>query len=275
MVEIISDNGVPFVKALEYIEAKYHIKHIRISGYNSRANGIVERAHFDVREALFKAADGDPSKWSSVAYSVFWADRVTVRRRMGCSPYFAVTGTHPLLPLNIVKASYLLPPPESILSTTDLIARRAITLQKRRTQLAEIHSKVYEAWRKAAIKFEKEHANSIRDYNFKLGDLVLMRNTAIEKALNKKMKPRYLGPLIVISKNKGGAYIIAELDGTLFDRPIAAFRLVPYFARKRIALPPLKDLLDISKERLDELRKSTSADLDELLDDGDFDAGEA
>jgi len=101
-----------------------------------------------------------------------------------------------------------------------------------------------------------------------------MRNTAIEKALNKKMKPRYLGPLIVISKNKGGAYIIAELDGTLFDRPIAAFRLVPYFARKRIALPPLKDLLDISKERLDELRKSTSADLDELLDDGDFDAGE-
>src|SRR5438309_4893952 len=123
LVEIVSDNGAPFVKALEYIEAKYHIKHIRISGYNSRANRIVERAHFDVREALFKAADGDPSKWSSVAYSVFWADRVTVRRRMGCSPYFAETGTHPLLPLNIVKASYLLPPPELILSMTDLIAR--------------------------------------------------------------------------------------------------------------------------------------------------------
>ena len=126
-----------------------------------------------------------------------------------------------------------------------------------------------------AIKFKKEHVNSIQDYNFKLGDLVLMRNTAIEKALNKKMKPRYLGPLIVISKNKGGAYIIAELDGTLFDRPIAAFRLVPYFTRKQITLLPLKDLLDISKERLDELRKSTSADLDELLDNGDFDAGEA
>jgi len=274
LVEIVSDNGAPFVKALEYIEAKYHIKHIRISGYNSRANGIVERAHFDVREALFKAADGDSSKWSAVAYSVFWADRVTVRRRMGCSPYFAVTGTHPLLPLDIVEASYLLPPPESVLSTTDLIARRAITLQKRRTQLAEIHSKVYEARRKAAIKFEKEHVKSIRKYDFKLGDLVLMRHTAIEKSLNKKMKPRYLGPLIVIAKNKGGAYIIAELDGTLFDRPIAAFRLVPYFARKRIALPPLKDLLDVSKKRLDELRESTSTDLDELFDDA-FDADDA
>jgi len=121
-VEIVTDNGAPFVKALLYIEQKYHIKHIRISGYNSRANGIVERAHFNVRQALFKAADGEQSKWSSVVYSVFWADRVTVRRRMGCSPYFAVTGTHPLLPFDIVEASYLLPPPNSVLSTTDLIA---------------------------------------------------------------------------------------------------------------------------------------------------------
>ncbi len=78
LVEIVTDNGAPFVKALTYLEKRYHIKHIRISGYNSKANGIVERSHFDVRQALFKAADGESSKWSSVAYSVFWADRVTV-----------------------------------------------------------------------------------------------------------------------------------------------------------------------------------------------------
>jgi hypothetical protein len=28
----------PFVKALDYLSKKYHIRHIRISGYNSRAN---------------------------------------------------------------------------------------------------------------------------------------------------------------------------------------------------------------------------------------------
>ncbi|CAK5266821.1 unnamed protein product, partial [Mycena citricolor] len=78
-------------------------------------------------------SDGNQAKWHSAAYSVFWADRVTVRRRMGCSPYFAVTGTHPLLPLDISEATYLLPPPKSVLSTTDLIARRAIALQKRRS----------------------------------------------------------------------------------------------------------------------------------------------
>jgi hypothetical protein len=42
LAEIISDNGKPFVAALSYLEHKYHIKHIRISGYNLRANSIVE-----------------------------------------------------------------------------------------------------------------------------------------------------------------------------------------------------------------------------------------
>ena len=111
LLEIVTDNGAPFIKALSYLEKHYHIKHIRISGYNSRANGLVEQSHFDVRQALFKACDGEESKWSSTAYSVFWAERVTVRRRMGCSPYFATTGAHPLLPFNIAEANYLLPPP--------------------------------------------------------------------------------------------------------------------------------------------------------------------
>lgn len=83
LIEIVTDNGSPFVKAIGYLAQHYHLTHIRISGYNSRANGIVERSHFDVRQALFKACDGVESKWSTVAYSVFWAERVTVRRRMG------------------------------------------------------------------------------------------------------------------------------------------------------------------------------------------------
>jgi hypothetical protein len=123
LVEIITDNGPPIIKAVEYLATKYHLNHIQISGYNSRANSIVEHGHFDVQQALFKAADGDQSKWSQVAHSVFWSDRVTTCKRMGVSPYFALTSTPPLIPLNIIEATYLSPPPTSILSTTNLIAQ--------------------------------------------------------------------------------------------------------------------------------------------------------
>jgi hypothetical protein len=88
-----------------------------------------------------------------------------------------------------------------------------------------------------------------------------MRNTQIKKSLNKKMCARYIGPLIVVSRNYGGAYILAELDGTVLHRPIAAFCLLLYFARKSIPLPP--DFIDINDTRLREMEHSLVADGDE------------
>jgi hypothetical protein len=167
---------------------------------------------------------------------------------MGVSPYFAVTGTHPLLPLDIAEATYLLPPPDDWLSTTQLIARRAQQLQKRREDVAILKSKVYEARLEAARRFECEHPTIIKDFDFTKGDLVLVRNTAIEKVLNRKMRPRYIGPYVVLARNRGGAYILCELDGTVLDRPTAAFRVIPYFARERFEVP--ETILDIDLDRL-------------------------
>ncbi len=264
LVEIVTDNGSAFVAAINYLSKKYHINHIRISGYNSRANGIAERPHFDVRQGLFKASDGDQKKWSQNTYSVFWADRITIRKCMGCSPYFAATGTEPLLPMDIVESTWLMPPPDNIISTTSLIARRAISLQKCSSDLERLKSKVYKARRNAAVKFEKDHEYSIRDFNFQPGDLVLMRNTQIEKALNRKMRARYLGPLVILGRNKGGAYLLCELDGSTFARPVAAFRLLPYFARKKIDVPDINAIIDVPPARINDLFASSD---DGMLDD--------
>lgn len=184
---------------------------------------------------------------------------------MGCSPYFAVTGTQPLIPLDILEATYLQAPPDTILSTTDLISRRAVALQKRAEDIQRIHGQVYEARRTAAVRFERDHSHTIQDFDFARGDLVLVRNTAIEKSLNRKMRPRYLGPLIVVGRNRGGAYVLCELDGTVLDRPTAAFRVIPYFARKQLALP--EDFMDITMERLKEMLEEQSQ--------GDDDSGAA
>ncbi|KZT66698.1 hypothetical protein DAEQUDRAFT_645271, partial [Daedalea quercina L-15889] len=110
-------------------------------------------------------------------------------------------------------------------------------------------------------RFEREHQYTIEDFNFQHGDLVLIRNTAIEKALNRKMRPRYQGPMVMVSRNRGGAYIIAELDGTVLDRPIATFRVIPYLARRSITIS--LEHLDIPSKRLQEMEQSDTLGDDE------------
>jgi Integrase zinc binding domain len=130
LYKIITDNGPTLIKALAHLSKCYHINHIHISGYNSHANGIIEQSHFDVQQAFIKVTDGIEAKWFHSLYSVFWAECITIQKCLGVSPYYITTGTQPLIPLDIIEATYLNTLPESVLSVTDLIARCAWALQK-------------------------------------------------------------------------------------------------------------------------------------------------
>jgi hypothetical protein len=95
-----------------------------------------------------------------------------------------------------------------------------------------------------------------------------MCNTQIEKSLNRKMRPRYLSPLVVIAHNFGGMYILCELDGSVLHHPVATFRLLPYLSRKLIPLPP--NVFDIDDKHLDELQ--TTSDIDDDPEDNSFES---
>src|SRR5579863_5663371 len=55
--EVVTDNGMPYVAALDWLVDRYGIRHICISAYNSRANGIVEQQHRTIIESLIKCYD--------------------------------------------------------------------------------------------------------------------------------------------------------------------------------------------------------------------------
>jgi len=263
LIEIVTDNGGPFRKAVKWLEQKYGITGITISSYNSRANGSVERPHWDIRQMLYKACGGDISKWWWFLPHVLWADRISIRKRLGCSPFFMVTGAHPTLPLDVTEATWLVELPDRVLTDDELIGYRAKALAKHKTHIDEMRARVSREKVKCLLKYEKDHKAIIRDYKFKLGDLILVRNTAIEKSLDKKMKPRYLGPMVVIRRTKGGSYVIAELNGMLWQQKVGVFRCVPYFARRSIKLPDnVLEWLDVSEEGLQKILDSEEVDLE-------------
>jgi hypothetical protein len=157
-------------------------------------------------------------------------------------------GVEPLLPFDITEATFMLPPITAKLSTSDLIGLRARQLAKRDEDLAKIHDNVVKSRFSSISEFEKQFKNSIHDYNFQPGDLVLVLNKKIEPESNAKCKPRYFGPMIVAHRSTNGSYRLAEIDGALSKLKFAAFRIIPYHARsnKRLLITKFIDAKDLT-----------------------------
>ena len=102
-----------------------------------------------------------------------------------------VTGIHPILPLDIQEATWLVELPDKMLTRAELIGYRAQALAKHRQHVIEMRQHIDQEKRYRLIKFDKDNKSTIKNLNFKPGDLVLVCHTEIESSLNKKMKARY------------------------------------------------------------------------------------
>ncbi|GBE80063.1 hypothetical protein SCP_0212660 [Sparassis crispa] len=176
--------------------------------------------------------------------AVFWAERIAIQRSTGYSPYYMVHGTEPLFPFDIAEATYLVPYEGVQMTRIELLAHRARQLQKWEEDLVEVWERVIRARYKSMEQFAQEFHGTIRSYDFKPGDIVLVRNSRINMELNRKTKPRYLGPMVVIRRTEGGSYILAEPDGVVSQLWFAVFRVIPYKYRTHADLhfTPLSDV---------------------------------
>jgi hypothetical protein len=234
--KVITDNGPEVQKAFEILVAKYHIPHAKISPYNSRANGVVERGHFIIREAITKACEGELYHWPEKVAHAFFADRVITRRSTGFSPYYLLHGVEPILPFDLTEATYLVEGFTKGMETEDLLAARIRQLELREDDLQRAVEAITRQRMSSKEQFERRFAHQLSKKEYEEGELVLVRNSRIEKELNRKTKDRYLGPYEVVKRTQGGSYALREMDGAPLARGVAAFRLLPYHPRGNLRL---------------------------------------
>jgi len=265
ITEIVTDNAPAYKIAVDELARKYGIHPIHVSPYNSQANGIVERRHRDVREAIIKTCKGDEMRWSQVVHSVFWAEHVTIQKATGLSPYFMMHGVKPIFPFDLAEATFLAPlERRGALTTTELIAWRARQLQKRAEDLEAIRERVVAARFKSICEFERRFHANVKSHDFQPGAYVLVRNSKVEYELSKKTKLRYLGPMVVVCRTKGGSYMLAELDGAISKLRFAAFRVIPYYPRcnERVSVT---EMTGVDDKSIDEMEVSETVEPEGVL----------
>ena len=251
---IVTDNGSENKKEFEELLKRMELPHIKISGYNSRANGVVEKGHFTLREALVKSCEGNLDIWPQKLQQAVFADWITTSSVTGYSPYYLMYGQHPVLPFDIAQATFMIEGYKEGLSTSDLLALRIRQLDKHPEDISRA-AKTLEKHRCHSKEiFEEKFKYLFHKMEFSPGQLVLMRNSAIEKSLDRKCKPRYLGPYIIHRITQGGSYVLKELDGTQMREKVAAFRIAPYIARDRRSLAQLanctSDIIEVLEEKV-------------------------
>ena len=233
--QIVTDNGPEVHGAFEQLLKRMDIPQIKISPYNSQANGVVERGHFNIREALVKSCKKKITEWPDKVPQTLFAENITTSRVTGFSPFYLLHGVHPVLPFDLTEATFMVEGFHANMDPVDFLTLRIRQLERRPEDLEHAAQTLRQARFKSKDQFERKFHLRLHHTSFKPGDLVWIRNTRIEKELNRKTKPRYLGPFVVDHKTKGGSYVLREMTGTLSRRGIAAFRLVPYISRNTLA----------------------------------------
>jgi transposase InsO family protein len=231
VIQVVTDNGSEVKGAFSILLRRLRIPQVKISPYNSKANGVVERGHFVIREALVKSCKGNIDDWPSKVAMAFFADRIATSTVTGFSAYFLLHGVHPILPFDLTEASFMVHGFTSGMSSSDLLALRIRQLERHPEDILQAAHTLKEARYRSKAQFEKRFHRKLKRSLYQPGDLVLLRNTAVEKELNRKTKPQYLGPYEVDRRTRGGSYVLKEMDGTILRQGVAAFRLYPYISR--------------------------------------------
>ena len=213
---LIVDGGPENKGAVEDLAQRFGSYRLQVTPYHPEANGVVERGHQQIADALSKLTDcsGEPAwRWKDHLTSVLWADRITAKRTTGYAPYRLMFGSDCVLPIEGDLPTWNTAHWVDITDTQTLLAVRARQLERRQDDLDAARRALEES--RAADKRRHDEKEPLHPQPFINGDLVLLHETRWESSHSSKLSRRWTGPYRVIDcKANTGTYQLAELDGT-------------------------------------------------------------
>jgi hypothetical protein len=231
---VVVDGGAQNNKWTDLLLKRYNIRKITLTLDHAAANGLIERGHRPITGRLSKltACSDEPNEmWIDHLLAVVWADRITVRRTTGYSPFCLMFGQDAVLPIELENltlntANWI----QGIDDKASLIVARASQLDRRREDIDVARQNLKES-RDANKRYFNQAAN-LRAEDPQIGDLALMHGPKIEQSHGTKLDARWRGPYQVTEIAQSlGTYRFGELDGAELAGWIDGSRLKKFFTR--------------------------------------------
>jgi hypothetical protein len=240
---IVVDGGPENKKEVISLLARWGIGRIQISAYNPPANGMVERGHKSLCNALAKMSNGGKKKWSLLLPAGLLAERTTVHAPTGYTPYYMVYGRHPILPVETKFPTWRTLAWDKVRTREELLALRIRQIEMRDEDAEE--GRLAKKRHREAGKELFDATHNIRTIPLKKGDIVLRHDVLqeIDMSSDRKLNYRWLGPYRVRkAKQNKGTYWLEELDGTHLEGTFAAWRLKRFIQTQKYFWSPHDDM---------------------------------
>ncbi|KAK4699582.1 hypothetical protein P7C70_g6678, partial [Phenoliferia sp. Uapishka_3] len=226
------DGGAEFKGEVITSLKEFGIKRIIIAPNHPEANGQEERGHQELVNCLVKITDS-PKAWAKYLPMVLFADRISVRRSTGMTPFAMVYGTEAVLPIDQAEETWIVSDwRDEKYSRSDLLKARFDQLERKSDRVAEATEKLLKSRLASILYHDRVNAHRLRD-PLKPGAMVLVHNAKLDTLHGAKFMPQWTGPYRVRERLAKGSYLLEELDGTFLKKVYAAKRIRRYYPRGR------------------------------------------
>ena len=209
-----------------YFCHRYQITLGHSTTYYPQGNGLAESSNKSLVNIIKKLLEDNQKSWHTKLVHALWADRLTLKKSIGMSPFQLVYGTNAIFPTSLgVPVMKLIQ--ELQTEDNDMIRRIKQTIHLQRTR-EEVYNKALQK----QISIKKLFDRRTKARNFKNGVKVLKwESRREEKGKHGKFDNLWLGPYSIHLAAGNNAFFLQELNGAeLFRGPVNGRMLKHYFS---------------------------------------------
>jgi hypothetical protein len=220
---IVTDNAVAFkAEALGEMCEGMGIQLVHSTSYYPQVNGLVESSNKILVRIIRNLLEENKRSWDAKLKYALWADRVTIKKSIGTSPFKLVYGTDAIFPIQLVL------PVEKFIKeeqgeSDDMVRRilNLVELQQVREQLLEKYQ------RRIKDSFDKKSKENI----FQIGHWVLKWDAfRKDKGKHGKFDSLWIGLFVITQVQQNNTFLLQNLEGEeVFGGPVNGHFLKLYF----------------------------------------------